>query len=149
MYSDTITLFNRFDTGADYLWFPTVIRNVDLNMDRAAIIAKYGENAADNARLHIRCQIDHGNITVGNKTYYPPKEWRAQAQAAAATSITFATGQNFDFFILDEWGNTEPVNDADYVDGFYNFCNTIYDYCFAITSVAKYSVIPHFEIMAK
>ena len=41
------------------------------------------------------------------------------------------------------------MNDADYVDGFYNFCNTIYDYSFAITSVAKYSVIPHFELMAK
>ena len=149
MYADTITLFNRYDAGADDLWIPTVIHNVDLNVDKAAIIAKYGENATDNARLHVRCEVKDGEIIVGNKKYYPPKAWRAQSQNEAASSITFAAGQNFDFFVLDEWKSEEPISDAEYVDGFYNFCNNLYDFCFAITSVAQYSVIPHFEIMAK
>lgn len=30
---------------------------------------------------------------------------------------------------------------------FYNHVNDEYDYVFAITSVAKYTAIPHFEIM--
>lgn len=149
MYADTITLFNRYDTGTEDIWLPTVLRGVDLNIDKAAIIATYGENSTDNARLHIRCAIDDGAITVGDKTYLPPKEWSAQSKAEAAGSITFASGQAFDFFIAGEWGSTEPIEDADYIDGFYNFCNKLYDFCFAITSVARYSVIPHFEIMAK
>lgn len=149
MYSDVITLFNRYDMGGDDVWHPTVLRGVDLNIDKAAIVAKYGENATDNARLHVRYTSDDGVVKIGGKTYLPPKEFKAQNSAVAAKCITFATGQNFDFFIVGEWKGGEPVDDVEYIDGFYNFCNNIYDYCFAITSVAQYSVIPHFEIMAK
>lgn len=149
MYSDTITLFNRYDAGLEDKWFPTILRGVDLNIDKAAIVATYGENSSDNARLHIRCAIDDGAISVGDKVYLPPKLWKAQSEAEAAQSITFESGQQFDFFIVGEWGSAEPIDEDDYLDGFYNFCNKVYDYCFAITSVAGYSVIPHFEIMAK
>lgn len=148
MYADTVTLFNRYDNGTEDVWFPTVLHGVDLNIDKAAIVATYGENSTDNARLHVRCGIDDGAITVGGKTYLPPKLWKAQSESEAAGSLTFTSGQNFDFFIVDEW-NGGVVDDADYIDGFYNFCNNLYDFCFAITSVARYSVIPHFEIMAK
>ena len=149
MYADTITLFNRYDNGTDDIWLPTVLHNVDLNIDKAAILAKYGENATDNARLHIRCEIDDGAVSVGGKDYMPPKQWKAQTQSEAAASLTFTSGSSFDFFIVGEWEGSEPISDADYIDGFYNFANNIYDFCFAITSVALYSVIPHFEIMAK
>lgn len=149
MYLDTITLFNRYDNGTDDVWLPTVLRKVDLNIDKAAIIAKYGENSSDTARLHIKYIADGATAKIGNKAYLPPKEWKAQTQEQASKSITFASGQAFDFFIAGEWHDTEPINDADYTDGFYNFANTVYDNCFAITAVAKYSVVPHFEIMAK
>ncbi len=149
MYRDTITLFNRYDNGSDDMWLPTIIRGADLNVDKAAIIAKYGENSTDTARLHIKYAKSNGEIQIADKTYFPPKAWKAQTQEQAAKSITFASGQAFDFFILGEWHDTEPINDADYTDGFYNFANALYDNCFAITSAAKYSVIPHFEIMAK
>ena len=149
MYADTVTLFNRYDNGVDDVWLPTILHGVDLNVDKAAIIAKYGENATDNARLHIRSKKGAAGETIGGKPYLPPKQWRAQSQAEAEASVTFTGGQAFDFFIVGEWNGGEPVDDADYVDGFYNFCNTVYDFCFAITSVAQYSVIPHFEIMAK
>lgn len=149
MYADTVTLFNRYDAGAEDKWFPTVLRGVDLNIDKAAIVATYGENSADNARLHVRCTIDDGAVSIGDKTYLPSKLWAAQSEAEAARSITFESGQRFDFFVVGEWLGAEAIDDADYVDGFYNFCNKLYDFCFAITSVARYSVIPHFEIMAK
>ena len=54
MYKDTITLFNRKEGDAGDTWYPTVLRNVQLNMDRAAIMAKYGAESADNAVLHVR-----------------------------------------------------------------------------------------------
>lgn len=149
MYRDTITLFNRYDNGKEDIWLPTIIHNVDLNVDKAAIVAKYGENSSDTARLHIKYIVDGGAVKIGDKPYFPPKEWKAQTQEQAATSVTFASGQAFDFFILGEWHDTEPIDDAEYTDGFYNFVNRVYDGCFAITGVAKYSVIPHFEIMAK
>lgn len=149
MYADVITLFNRYDSGADDVWYPTVLRGVDLNIDKAAIVATYGENSTDNARLHIRYGFVGNDAKIGDKTYLPPKEWKAQNSEVAKNCITFTSGQDFDFFIVGEWGSTEPVNDVEYIDGFYNFCNNIYDFCFAVTSVAQYSVIPHFEIMAR
>lgn len=61
MYKDTITLFNRREGDRGDTWYPTVLRNVQLNMDRAAIVEKYGAEATDNAVLHIR-------FTKGEKT---------------------------------------------------------------------------------
>ena len=76
-------------------------------------------------------ETDERNISISNK----------------AKSITFTSGTDFDFFMLGEYSTTEPIADNDYIDGFYNYVNDEYDYVFAITKVAEYSVIPHFEIM--
>jgi hypothetical protein len=146
MYQDTITLFNRKsgERGQGDTWYPTVIKNANLNIDRAAILAKYGSEIQDNAVLHIRYTIDGGNIIVGGKPWMPPKAWDKTED-----SITFASGTNFDFFWLGEWTGG-IVTDSDYLDeGFYNYMNRTHDYVFAVTSVALYSVIPHFEIMGK
>lgn len=146
MHRDTITLFNRKpgERGQGDTWYPTVIKGVNLNIDRAAIQAKYGAESQDNAVLHIRCQRDGKNIMVGGKPWMPPKEWDKTED-----SITFASGTNFDFFWCGEWDGG-IVTDADYLDeGFYGYLNRTRDYVFAITSVAMYSVIPHFEIMGK
>lgn len=145
MYADTITLFNRYDAGGVDLWHPTILHNVDLNIDKAAIIAKYGENSTDNASLHVK--INAG--VIAGKTYLPPKQYAALSEAQASAHITFTPGQQFDFFIVGEWQDPSPIADEDYLDGFYNFANVTYDYCFAITSVAQYSVIPHFEILGR
>ena len=146
MYRDTITLFNRKpgDRGNGDTWYPTVIKNVNLNIDRAAILAKYGSETQDNAILHIRYQTDGEKILVSGKPWMPPKAWNM-----TEPTITFASGNDFDFFWLGEWtGGT--VTDAEYIDeGFYNYMNRTHDYVFAVSSVAMYSVIPHFEIMGK
>lgn len=145
MYSDTITLFNRNEDK----WYPTILRGVDLNMDKAAIIAKYGDQSADNAVLHIKCTYKSDGVYVGGKKWLPPKEWDVQEESELLQTLTFTSGNNFDFFIAGEWPDDEVINENDYLDGFYNMANQRYDYVFAISSVALYTVIPHFEIMAK
>ena len=145
MYRDTITLFNRKPGGASGdTWYPTIIENVDLNIDRAAILAKYGAESQDNAVLHIRYTKDGENVMIAGKPWMSPKEWDQTEDA-----ITFTGGTQFDFFWMGEW-DKGIVTDAEYMDeGFYNFMNRTHDYVFAVTSVAMYSVIPHFEIMGK
>lgn len=148
MYQDTITLFNRkkSNTAGD-TWYPTVIKGVNLNIDRAAILAKYGASSQDNAALHIQYQQENGEITIAcdsetTKPWMSPKEWDETED-----SLTF--NPNGDFFWQGQWTGG-IVSDADYgPDGFYSYMNRVHDYVFAISSVAKYSVIPHFEIMGK
>lgn len=146
MYQDTITLFNRKpgDRGHGDTWYPTVIHGVNLNIDRAAILAKYGAESQDNAVLHIRYTKSRNQVMVAGKPWMPPKSWDKTED-----SITFASGNDFDFFWLGEWTGG-IVTDSDYLDeGFYNYMNRTHDYVFAVTSVAVYSLIPHFEIMGK
>lgn len=147
MYSDTITLFNRYESRLGDMWYPTVIKGVNLNIDKAAIIAKYGAESKDNAVLNIRYKVADGNVVIADKVYFPPKEWDRQTNDKLAESLTFTSGKDFDFFMFGEYESTEPIADDDYIDGFYNYVNDNYDYVFAITSAAQYSVIPHFEIM--
>lgn len=149
LYSDTITLFNRYQSKLGDTWFPTVLRNVDLNIDKAAITAKYGENSADKAKLHVKYQRQGAGILVGGKPYLAPKEWDRQTNDLLHATVTFTDGTDFDFFFLGDWGSTSPIYDNDYLDGFYNYMEKNHDYVFAISSVAMYTVIPHFEIMGK
>ena len=135
MYKDTVTIFNRLRRNGTDTWYPTVLHGVDLNVDSAAIRKAYGAETHDRAKLHV---MYAPGLIVGGKQYYLPKDW-------AGMGITFHDGDLFDFFWEGEW--TETVNDEDYTDGFFNYMKKNYDMVFAITSVARYSVIPHFEIM--
>lgn len=142
MYQYTITLFNRKPGGADGdTWYPTVIHNVNLNIDRAAILAKYGSDSQDSAGLFVRYTRDGGNILVAEKPYALPKEWDGTED-----SLTFST--DGDFFWAGEWAGG-IVTDAQYKGGFYSWMNKQHDNVFSITKVARLSVIPHFEIMGK
>ena len=147
MYSDKITLFNHYKSRLGDMWYPTVIDGVNLLIDKAAIVAKYGAESKDNALLNIHYQTVDKQIMVDGKPYLPPKEWSHQTNDKLPESITFASGKDFDFFMLGEYESKEPIADDDYIDGFYNYINDEYDYVFAVTSVAKYTAIPHFEIM--
>lgn len=146
MYNDTITIFNRKpgNRGEGDTWHPTVIHGVNLNIDRAAVLAKYGAESKDNAALHVRYKKDNGRISVAGKTWTPPKSWNG-----AGDTLTFEGGALFDFFWAGEWTGG-VASDAEYGDeGFYNYMNRTHDNVFAISAVAQYSVIPHFEIMGK
>ena len=150
MYNDTITLFNRKESRNGDTWYPTVIRNADVNVDKAAILAKYGQEAKDTAIIHIRYQNENGKKIISGKTWMPPKEWDAQSDIAKA--ITFTDGDRFDFFWLGAWEGADQIEDADYFahTDFYTYMNKTHDFVFAISSVGgPYSVIPHFEITGK
>lgn len=146
MYQDVITLFNRKPGSRGYgdTWYPTVIRGANLNIDRAAILAKYGPEAQDNASLSIHYTVKDGAILVAGKPWMPPKEWDGTED-----SLTFASGTDFDFFWLGEWDGGIVSDEGYGTEGFYGYMNRIHDYVFAVTSVARYSVIPHFEILGK
>lgn len=154
MYNETVTLFMQYrDRQRNVYWYPSVLRNAHLNMDKSAIIAKYGPDSQDNATLNVRYTRDEdGNIVVGGKRWLPPKEWDNQLNDDYSNTITFADGTAFDFFYVGEWPDEDVIADEDYdmSEGFYNYMNNKYDYVFAITAVGgPYSVIPHFEIMGR
>lgn len=151
MYKDTVTLFNRRKgaRGQGDTWYPSVLCNVNLLTDKATILSKYGADAADNAVLNVRYQIDGEKKMIGDKQWLPQKAWQQSDNPAA--SLTFADGEAFDFFWLGEWDGG-IVSDADYSAdaGFYDHMNRTHDYVFAVAKVAgPYSVIPHFEIVGK
>ena len=147
MFSDVVTVFNRYKSRLGDMWYPTVIHGVNLNIDKASIVSKYGADSKDSAMLSIHYQIDVEKILVEEKEYLTPKEWSRQESDKFPDTITFASGTDFDVFMEGDYGSTEPIADDDYTDGFYNHMNRQHDYVFAITSVAKYSVIPTFQIM--
>lgn len=149
MFADVITVFNSYeDSLKNVTWYPTVIHGVNLLIDKAAIVAKYGAESKDNAILNIHYDLVDGKIMVDGKPYLPPKEWSNQTNDKLPESITFTSGKDFDFFMLGEYESTEPIADDNYIDGFYNYINDEYDYVFAITSVGgPYTTIPTFQIM--
>lgn len=195
MYNKTITLFNRYNSRAGDMWYPTIIRNVDLIVDKALIVAKLGENSSDKAMLHVKYSIGYGNTAapdeelypsdtlypgmtvpgvitpsdelfpsnalypgakvddsyavIAGKKYLPPKRWDRQTNDKLAKTLTFTSGQNFDFFIVGEYDDTEPIADNDFDDGFYDYMNRQLDEVYAVTSVAMYGLIPHLEVIAK
>lgn len=144
MYLDTITIFNKYENRDGVHWFPTVIENVNLNIDRASIVKNYGTDSTDNAVLNVKYSKIGNKKIIDGKMYLPPKEWANQVNDELPNTITFAFG---DFFVLGEF--PDQVNDDDYIDGFYNYMNSKYDHVFLVTSVAEFSVIPHFEILGK
>lgn len=150
MYTDTITLFNRYHSRLGDIWFPHVIKGVDLNIDKASILAKYGAESKDGATLHIKYQKGQdGQPTIAGVPYKLPKEWAQLTNDQLGSYITLNDdAESFDFFVEGEI-TEEPVNDDDYTNGFYNYMNRTKDHCFAITAVSKKDLIPHFEVMAR
>lgn len=150
MFTDTITVFNYYkDSLKNVTWYPTVIHGVNLLIDKAAIVAKYGAESKDNALLNIHYKTVDGQIMIDGKLYLPPKEWERQTNDKLSETITFASGTEFDFFMLGEYQEIKPILDKEYRNGFFEEVKKEYDFVFAITSVGMYSVIPHFEITGK
>ena len=148
MYKDTVTLFNRYvDSMGNTMWFPHVLTNVNLVIDRAVIVSKYGEESNDNAVLNIKYKCENEKIYINDKEYLMPKEWERQPNDLLVDFLTFKSGNEFDFFILGDYGSKEIIMDER--GTFFREVQEQYDNVFAVTSVAKLSVIPHFEIVGK
>lgn len=149
MYSETVTIFNKLQQGQVITWYPTVLHNVDLNVDKGANVTKTGLESADTAKLHIRYKLVDGAVKVADKAYKRPKEWAAQTEAEIPVSFTLTGGT--DFFMRGEYPET-PVVDvaAVYKKGFYDYINKTFDDVYLISNVGgPYKLIPHFEIGGK
>ncbi|MBO6267731.1 MAG: hypothetical protein J6N19_01135 [Clostridium sp.] len=164
IYKQTVTLFNRVPIAHDsgeFIWYPTVLEGVHLVTDESASWNNNGGMKNDNVRLHVRYLVsgtdalikcrNPGETEVVQKKYYLPKEYRRLL--APEEAITFQFGNKYyDFFIEGELDEDFPVpiSDVSFTrQGFLDYMNTRYDHVFVITSVSKYNLIPHFEIMAR
>lgn len=154
IYQQTVTLFNRYENSEKSLvWIPTVLTGVHLVMDKAKLISMYGENTTDNVMLHILYdKNEEGNIVVGDKLYVLPREFEKLSDKDGY--ITFQMGDKFDFFMEGIWTvdgqeSDAEISDDSYKNGFYNYMNHSFDNVFAVTSCARYSLIPHFEITGR
>lgn len=154
MYHDVITLFNRYKSRAGDIWFPTVIHNVNVNIDRASVIARMGTESQDKVIVNIKYDTDtDGHTFVGDegKEYFPPKKWEEHLVEDLKYYVTINPQDGFDFFVVGEvlYEGFDQILDNDFPDGFFDFVSNRYDYVFAVTSVTQLSVIPHFEITGK
>lgn len=148
MYKDTVTLFNRYvDSMGNTMWFPHVLTNVNFNADKSVIVSKYGEESKDNAVLNIKYHLRGLTKMVNGKPYLNPKDWERKVNDELSNFITFAQGNDFDFFMLGDYGSEEMIKDDK--GTFFRDIQQEYDNVYAITSVAEYTVIPHFEIVGK
>lgn len=172
MYSETITLFNRYHSRQGDIWYPHVLHKVDLIVDRASIIAKYGAEVADAAKLHIKYRKGANGIEIQGVPYLPHREWENLTNDKLGEYITFSADANyFDFFVIGKYVGGEEIvvpdedtfpdedfypsegikaiNDNDFFDGFYSFMEENAE-CYVITSASNpYKVIPHFELIAR
>lgn len=136
MHNDTITLFNRYESRLGDTWYATIIPNVQLTMDKAAIQAKYGAESQDSAAVSIPYTCtEAGKKIISGKQWLPPKEWDRQTNDLLPKSITFTPGQTFDFFLVGAWDGEQAISDDDYTGGFYSYMERTHDYVFAISSV--------------
>lgn len=149
MYNDTVTIFNGYESSLGLVWYPTVIKGVNVIMDKSAIVSNYGAESQDNAVVNIRYTLEDGQIMIGKKKWLPPKKWADQTNDLLPQTITFASGKDADFFLVGDYGSEEPIKDDDTQygrNGFYDYMNRNYDYVFTITGEAHFRVIPKFEI---
>lgn len=130
MFNDVVTVFNL----CNGLWYPAVLHNVRLQTKSGIKQKNNGISSEDNAMLFV--QTSSGRI--GDKTYLPPKEWLLSAKDS---NVTFTEGG---FFVSGEY--TDVVSDEDYTDGYYSHMRETHDDCYLITTVQRFTVIPHFEI---
>lgn len=137
MYEKTITLFNHYVNGTTDEWRATVLHNVDLIVDRSVIVGRYGAESKDKGVLHIR----YSGNEIEDHTYFDPKDYNGQG-------ITFQTGEKFDFILDGVWSGSATVSDSAYANGFYDHMNRN-ERVFSLSTVTKYTLIPHFEITVK
>ena len=157
MYSDTVTIFNYYESSTAAVWYPHVLSGVHLETDRGQIIRKYGPESTDNSELHIAYTEKNGQKiitdTAGKELIWlPPKAWAKQVNDDLANSITFDPAE--DFFWAGAWDGDSPINDADYTDrrdeGFLAYMQRTQDFVFLISTVGgPYTEIPHFELLWK
>lgn len=147
MYEDVVTVFNRRVEDGKTQWYPTVIEGVHLAENCGAAEAGYGRGRDCRAAVLIPYIRMEGAPTVAGKLVLPPKLWRRVEEPAMY--VTFAGGEDFDFFVGEDWLSTDPVDDGAFAGGFYSHMALTRDDVYAVTAVCRYDALPHFEVTGR
>ena len=147
MYEDTVTIFNRRTDAGRTLWYPTVIEGVHVDMSLGAARAAYGRGRDCRAMALIPYFRTEGAPVVAGKLFLPPRLWRQTD--CPEMYVTFAGGEEFDFFIPEDWGSAQPVEDDAWDGGFYGHMARSRGDVFAVDAVCRYNALPHFEITGR
>lgn len=130
-YNKTVTVYNRYEDEKE-MWYPTVLKNVRLLVNRGENVSKSGTESADSAKLFIR--------TVGlKKPYKKPLEWQGLSEEEKVKTFTLTSKE--DFFVEGDT-SAEEILESD----FFSYMKRKYDNCFKMTNVDTYELIPHFEV---
>ena len=149
MYTDTITVFNQQKIKKEVIWYPTVIRGVELQITAGRNRNTTGLENADTSKVFISYEDSDTKMLVNTsedkkKQYLKPKAWGAYTEKNQA--FTFQEG--IDFFIQGEY-QEDVIKDADFEDGFLSYMSEHYDDVFIINKADLYKTIPHLEIGGK
>ena len=130
-YNKTVTVYNRYEDEKE-MWYPTVLKDVRLLVNRGENVSKSGTDSADSAKLSIR-------IVGLEKPYKKPLEWQGLSKEEKAKSFTLTSKE--DFFVEGDT-SAEEILESD----FFSYMKGKYDNCFKMTNVDTYELIPHFEV---
>lgn len=149
MYTDTITVFNKLSVKKQVFWYPTVIRNVELQITAGRNRNSTGLENADSSKVFICYTGSNGKIMVKTsdeqeKEYQKPKAWKR----CTGKNQVFTFQEGIDFFIQGEYPE-EVIEESEYEDGFFNYMTEQYDDIFLVNKVDVYKTIPHLEIGGK
>ena len=147
MYEDVVTVFNRRVEDGKTRWYPTVIEGVHLAENCGAAEAGYGRGRDCRAAVLIPYVRMEGAPYAAGKLVLPPKLWRRVEQPEMY--VAFAGGEDFDFFITEDWQSTDPVDDGTFDGGFYGYMARTRDDVFAVAAVCRYDALPHYEVVGR
>lgn len=133
-YNKTVTVYNKTTEGlmGKETWYPTVLENVRLLINKGENVSKTGLESADSAKLSIKTD----NLS---KPYKKPLEWQNLSAEDKAKNFTLTSG--FDFFVEGDTSG-EEIQESD----FFSYMKGKYDNCFMIKNVDVFELIPHFEV---
>ncbi len=147
MYQKTITLFN-YHAKTDS-WYTTVFVGTDLIENTGTNATRQGQTNSDAVDLLIHVRKDKTADTIySNPALHLDKQYVGSKTYAAIENPRnyFTFTPESDFFIVGSYYSAEPVADAEFEDGLYSAMNAAHDGVYMVSSVAFYSLIPHFEI---
>lgn len=130
-YNKTVTIYNRHEDEKE-MWFPTVLENVRLQINRGENVSKSGTDSADSTKLSIM-------MDSLEKPFMKPLEWQKLSEEDKQASFTLTS--NEDFFVEGDT-TAEEILESD----FFSYMKRKYDNCFKMTNVDVYELIPHFEV---
>ena len=133
-YNKIVTVYHRTTEGLmeKETWYPTVLKDVRLLVNRGENITKSGMESADSAKLFIKTD----NLPI---PYKKPLEWLNLSEEEKAKNFTLVSGE--DFFVEGDT-STEEIPES----GFFSYMKGKYDNCFKVTNVDVFELIPHLEV---